>query len=516
MRIERKKNTYRNIKYSFLQKMLQMFLPFIVRTVMIYYMGIKYVGLNSLFAAILQVLNLTELGVGNAIIFSMFKPIAEDDHGKIRALMKLYRKYYRIIGVVVLSAGLLVLPFLKYLVKMDTVPSDINVYYLYLIYLSSSVLTYWLFAYRNSLFNAHQRIDVLSKVSSIVIILQYIAQIVIIIFFKNYYVYALMISLAAIANNIIVAILSKKKYPSYYPEGELEKKEVKKINIRVRDLFFNKIGLVVLDSVDTVVISAVLGLGILAVYQNYYFILTSISGLLLIFFTSVNAGIGNSLILDSEEKNYFDFEKLTFIFMWILAICSTMLICLYQPFMKLWLGKSYMLPIPLMISFCIYFFVKEVEQLLSTYKNAAGKFHEDRYRTIITAIINLTLNLLSVYYLKLYGILLSTVISIGFVGIPWLTKILFKNIFNKKYFLMYLKKMTTYILLTVFVVAAGFLICMQIKCDVKLEIVIKALISFAIPNIVLFVVYRKTDIYKKSVVIFKNTVLKRFKRASDE
>lgn len=506
MRIEKTKNASRNMLYTLVMRLLQMILPFIVRTVIIYYLGIKYAGLNSLFASILQVLNLAELGVGHVMVFSMFKPIAEDDSKAICALMALYRKYYRIIGSVVLAIGLALMPFLKYLIKFDTVPNGINVYILYAMYLAQTVFSYWLFAYRNCLFNAHQRVDILSKVSSIIIIIQYALQVLVIITLGNYYIYTLVMVVLLIANNIVVAILSKKMYPQYSPHGELEKSEVKRINKRVKDLFINKLGSVVVDSADTIVISAFLGLSVLAVYQNYFFVLTSVVGIIGIVFTSFNAGIGNSLVLDSKEKNFKDFEKISFSFMWILGICVAMMFCLYQPFMLVWMGKSYMLPFGLMTSFCIYFFVKEIEQLLSLYRNAAGRFHEDRFRTIVSAVVNLTLNLLLVKQFKLYGILLSTIISFALIGIPWIMQILFTKIFEKKALKKYIFKMTVYIISIIIVSLIAYGLCSLVNINKWANLILRLLICFTVSNLLFIIIYRKTESYGAAKEFFKKTI----------
>ena len=519
MRIEKSKNASRNIGYTLVMRLLQMILPFIVRTVIIYYLGIKYAGLNSLFASILQVLNLTELGVGHVMVFSMYKPIAEDDSNAICALMALYRKYYRIIGLAVLVIGLAIMPFLPFLIKFDTVPNGINVYVLYLMYLAQTVFSYWLFAYRNCLFNAHQRVDILSKVSSITIIIQYALQVLVIVTLGNYYIYTLIMVILLIANNIAVAILSKKMYPQYYPHGELEKTEIKKINKRVKDLFINKLGSVVVDSADTIVISAFLGLSVLAVYQNYFFILTSVVGIIGIVFTSFNAGIGNSLVLDSKEKNYKDFEKISFSFMWLLGICVAMMFCLYQPFMLVWMGKSFMLPFGLMASFCIYFFVKEIEQLLSLYRNAAGRFHEDRYRTIVSAAVNLALNLLLVRQFKLYGILLSTIISFTLIGIPWIIKILFTKIFDSKLLKKYILKMTVYIVSIVVVSLIAYGLCSLVNINKWANLIIRLLISFSASNLLFVIIYRKTESYGAMKKFFSNTLkmyLGAFKRKTQK
>ena len=277
MKIERARNTGRNILTGTIMKLFTMLMPFAMRTVMIYCMGEEYLGLNSLFTSVLQVLNLAELGIGSALVFSMYKPISQDDHNTLCALMKLYRTYYRIIGLVVGGLGLILLPFIPRLIS-GTIPGELNVYVLYLMNLAATVLSYWLFAYRSSLLTAHQRMDVVNLVNLAGQILQYSLQLVIILWLKNYYLYVAAVLVCQILCNIGNAIASRRLFPQYQPHGQLPDTMRKDINHRIRDLFISKVGGVVLGSADTIVISAFLGLAVLARYQNYFFILTSVCG----------------------------------------------------------------------------------------------------------------------------------------------------------------------------------------------------------------------------------------------
>lgn len=216
MRIERAQNATRNIIFGVFLKVYQILFPFLMRTVMIYSLGVQYLGLNSLYASILQVLNLAELGVGSAMVFSMYEPIAHDDRTKVCALMRLYRLYYRAIGLIIAVIGLLVLPVVPKLISGE-IPSDVNVYVLYLINLSSTVLSYWLFAYKNSILQAHQRNDIISKVTLLTSTFQYILQIGALWLFKSYYLYILVQLLTQAITNVLTAIIASKIYPDFVP-----------------------------------------------------------------------------------------------------------------------------------------------------------------------------------------------------------------------------------------------------------------------------------------------------------
>lgn len=492
--MQRTKNATRNIVYGTFLKIYQIIGPFILRTIFIYTLGMQYLGLNSLFASILTVLNMAELGVGSAMVFSMYRPIAEGDEERICALMNLYKLYYRVIGGIILVLGMVLLPFIPKLIS-GSVPEDMNIYVLYLMNLAATVLTYWLFAYKNSLLSAYQRNDIASKISLAVSTVQYIIQAVLLIAFHNYYAYLAVTILTSIATNIVTALIVDKKYPDLKAKGKIPKSEIRIINHRVADLFTSKLGFVVVDSADTLVISAFLGLEVLAVYNNYYYIMTSLFGFIGIIFTSCTAGIGNSIIVETEEKNYNDLKKFLMIIFWIAGTCASCLLCTFQPFMKIWVGEEHMFGMSLVICMCVYFFVHEINRLLNTYKDAAGMWHEDRFRPLITALCNLGLNLVLVQYIGMFGILLSTIVSMLFVGMPWLIYNLFTVMFKRRA-AEFVGILLLYTLLGCVSAVVSYMICRNINIGGLSEFIIKGVIAFTATNIVYIAVLYKTKEYK--------------------
>lgn len=499
-KIERTRNATRNIIFGVILKAYQIIVPFLMRTAMIYLMGVQYLGLNSLFTSILQVLNLVELGVGSAMVYSMYKPIAEDDEVTICALMKLYRTYYRVIGLVIAVVGASLTPFIPKLISGE-VPSDINLYILYLLNLAATVLSYWLFAYKNSILQAHQRTDIVSKVTLVTNSIQYVLQLFVLWAFKNYYFYVIVMLATQAITNVATAVAADKLYPQFSPVGKLPKQEISKINGRIRDLFTSKIGAIIVNSADTIVISAFLGLTALAVYQNYYFILTSITGFVTIVFSAVTAGIGNSLVVETKEKNFKDLNVFTFIICWISGFCSCCFLNLYQPFMELWVGKDLMLDFSIVICFVIYFYVCEVNQLLNTYKDAGGIWHEDRFRPLVTAIANLGMNLVMVQFWGLYGIILSTVLSMLLVGMPWLFHNLFTTMFEKKNMRKYLVSLAFYVLISIVASVISVFVCDFINFGLWVTLIVRFIICLIIPNVVFLIVYSRRSEFKQSVLL---------------
>lgn len=502
MQESRVSNASRNLVFGMFLKGYQILMPFLMRTAMMKYMGMEYLGLNSLFGSVLWVLNLAELGVGSAMVYSMYQPIIDGDKREICALLNLYKKYYRIIGTVIAVVGLILTPFIPYLIKSG-VPSDTNVYIVYLLNLFCTVMTYWLFAYKNSLLVAHQRNDVASKVMLFTNTFQYGVQFLIVIFMQDYYWYLVAAIITQAFTNIITARMASKLYPEYEPEGELPRSHVENINGKIKDLFTSKLGNVIVSSCDSIVISAFLGLVINGVYQNYFYILTAVMGIVKVVFDSCTAGIGNSILVDSEEKNYKDLKKLTFITAWLTCFCSASLLCLFQPFMELWAGKESMFAFSAVICFVVYFFVDQMNQLLLTYKDAAGIWHEDRFRPLATAFTNLILSIVMIQFWGVYGVLWATVISKVMVGMPWLfynlSTVLFKR--NMKG---YILKMLVYALATAFVSGVTYFVCTAVTLDGIPELMIKALICVVVSNLMFLLLFFKTKEFGET----KNIVMR--------
>ena len=508
MKIERTKNAARNIAFDGLLKLLNMVIPFILRSVMLYYLGVQYLGLNGLFRSILSFLNLAELGVGSAMVFSMYKPIAEDDRESICALLHLYRTLYRAIGLIIAVIGLALTPFLRGLINGD-IPQDMNLYILYFMNLGSTVLTYWLFAYKRSLLDAHQRTDVVSKVSLCIQLVEYALKLPALIVFRSYYIFLAIQLLAQVTINIVTAVQVNKIYPNYLPQGRLPKAAVKDIVRRVRDLFTSKFAGVVFNFADTIVISAFMGLAVLAVYQNYFFVITALRTFIDVIIVACIAGVGNSLVTESVEKNYNDFARITMLFGWIMGVGSAMLLCMYQPFMEIWMGTENMLTYNYVICFVIYFYTMGMNKIINMFKDAAGIWRKDRFRPLVAALVNLGLNLATVRWLKLYGVLLSSVIAIVAVEIPWLFHNLFREVFSRKYLGQYVKFFCGLVATALASCAGSWALCARLSLSLWPSLILNAVISFAVPNIIFFAVYGRRPLFRESIAQIKRVLLKK-------
>lgn len=461
VRNQKTKNSVRNTITGFALKILELIFPFIVRTVLIYKLGLEYAGLNSLFTSVLQTLSIAELGVGTCMVVHMYKPVNDGDIVKLCALMKLYKLYYRIIGMVILIIGSMLVPFLPKLIAGE-VPPGINLYVIYALNLGATVISYWLFAYRNSLFVAYQRLDITNNITFVVSSMKYTAQILVLIFLKNYYVFLIISLLGQIVINIVTAAFSVKYYPDCKPVGELRKDEYKKINDSIKDLFTSQLGHVITNSVDSIVISAFLGLMPLSIYQNYYYILTAIISFFTIFYNSVKASVGNGLLNKSQESNYDDFKFIVYFGFAMLTLCTSCFISLVQTFMTVWVGGEYLLGETCVFLFGAYLLTYELSRVLCLYKDAAGKWHADRYRPLIAAAVNLVTNIIFVNTIGIAGVLLSTIVAYLFINTPWIIQRLFIDVFDGSQKRDCIRMLVGNTMITVFICVIVYQICNKI------------------------------------------------------
>lgn len=493
-----------------IEKIASLLLPFITRTVMIKALGAEYLGLSSLFTSVLSVLSISELGFGTAIVFSMYKPIAEDDNDTLCALLNVYKKVYHVVGAVILVIGLAVTPFLKYLIKGDY-PADINLYILYFIYLFNTVISYFLYAYKGALFSAYQRNDLASKRSTFINVASNVFKIVVLLLFHNYYVYVIIIPLATIATNLANAFLANKMFPDVVCRGTISQEMKDGIKKRIMGLVSFKIYNVIFASVDTIVISAFLGLTQLAIYNNYYYIQTSIIGFLVILTSSITAGVGNKMVTNSSDENYTDFKKFTFANGWLCSWCAVCMICLYQHFMQWWMGKDLVFPFDTMILMVLYFLLPRVTTMTYTYREAAGLWWEDRFRPLVATAVNLIVNIILVQIIGMNGVIISTLICSICINIPWGTYILFKNYFKRSP-VEYFKQIIYYVFVTAVTAGCTWFICSFLPDEGIVSMVLKGLICVVISNIILWIFYHRMKEYEYTKQLVKKVCSSFYKK----
>lgn len=479
--------TLRNISVGVVGRIVSLLLPFVIRTIILHRLGAEYAGLGSLFTSILQTLSVAELGFSSAIIFSLYKPVAEDNKPEICALLSLYKRIYQIVGMVILVAGLFVMPFLDFFIKGDY-PADINLYLLYGIYLANTIISYFAFGYKNVILTVYQRQDILSAIDLVVNILRSAIQIGVLLICKNYYAYIIWLPIFTLATNIAVGRITKHRYPDLVCQGKIEKKRLSAISKQIKGVALGRFSLIARNTLDSIILSALCGLTAVAMYSNYYFVFSSVSAILIVLLQAMSASVGNSIVTETKEKNLADHHKFDFYFMWIVSWCCVCMVCLYQPFMKLWAGTELLLPYHTMILFCVYFYVNQLSQVRSIYSESAGLWWDFRYVTLAEMLANLTLNIGLGMWLGIDGIIIATIITAFLSSFVAITMITFKKFFcssAKQYYL----NSAVYTFATVLSCWLTSKACDLVKAEGFVELVLRLLVCVVIPNVFFLAIY---------------------------
>lgn len=404
-------NTIRNTAVGVVAQLIVIFLNFINRTIFIRYLGAEYLGLNGLFSNILSMLSLAELGIGVAISFSLYKPLAENDFRKIKALMNFYQLAYRIIGVVILILGLCLIPFLDYLIKDR--PDIPHFTLIYILFLTNTVVSYF-FTYKRSLLSADQKEYINSVNRTIFAIIQCFGQILVLLFTRNYLLYLTVVIICTLGSNIRISYQCNKMYPYLKKNKErLTKDETKLLLKYVAAQMSHKVGGIAVSGTDNILTTSLVsgGLVIVGLYSNYLLLINTIKSIITMFFTAVTASVGNLNAESNAEKSKEVFNKMFFLNMCFYGTTANCIFNLANDFIRLWIGEDYMLSTGIVIIIVINYYVSGMRQTCQTYNTTLGLFWNDRFKPWIEAAINLISSVALIRYFGFMGVLLGTLIS---------------------------------------------------------------------------------------------------------
>nr|WP_304173838.1 oligosaccharide flippase family protein [Pseudobutyrivibrio ruminis] len=501
MNESRIKNTKRNIIVSYLYSAVIMLFQFISRTMIVKCLGEQYLGLSSLFASILQILNMAELGFSGAIVYNMYKPIADNDVRKVNSLLAFYRKVYTRIGVVILVVGLVIMPFIPTIIN-GSYPHSINIYFLFFLYLLNTSISYWMFAYKASLIEGLQRIDLEKLAYLVVVIIEYSLQIISIIIFKSFYAYVVAAIIGTACRNIAVEIISKKLFPQYKCEGDIDNSTKKSIVERVKGLLICNISSITYTTLDSIILSMFVGLESVAKYNNYLVVVNGVLNIILMLRSSMQASVGNSIAKESVEKNYNDMLLWQFLFAMLSTICVTCMFSLYQPFMEIWMGKTLLLPLIDVIFICLWFVISVSGNAYFLYLSGTGSWWDLRWIYISSTVTNLSLNIILGKIFGIEGIIFATLFSTFVFGLIWQCIVIFKKYFNKSPVYFYVKQIQYYAVMVI-ISSTTYLVTSKISGNGWKYLFIKGIISILCSVIGICLIYKKSKIFKRSVNFIK-------------
>ena len=428
----------KNIVFGQIGNFITQLLGFILRTVFIAHLGDTLNGINDLYTSILSVLSMAELGIGTALNYSLYKPVATGDIGKVKSYMQLYKKAYRAIGIVIGVIGLAISPFLPYLVKQPEGVSvrDLTLYYF--IFLFNTVSSYFV-AYKYSLVNAEQKNYIQTNVITITKMITVTLQIVVILTTGSFYAYLLTAAAVELLQKIFVSNYLNRRYPYLLDEDveKLSKEETGEIVTKTKALVFHKVGDVARLQTDSMIISGFINTVLVGIVGSYNMVLNSVANVVNIIFNSVLSSFGNLIATGSKEKQYQIFKVYRFAACWIYGFAAIGFSMLLTPLIYLWLGSERTLAYGVVMCILIDFYFKGDRIVLSNFKTAAGVFEQDKYLALIQGVVNLIISIVLVQKIGLIGVYIGTIVS-GLIANITKPVIIYKVILNqpvKRYFL---------------------------------------------------------------------------------
>lgn len=410
-KMSRTQYSIRNIIFGAGEQAFEVILRFINRTLFIKFLAVEYLGINSLFTEILSVLSLAELGVGSAIVYALYKPLAENDEKKLSTLMHFYKKCYVTIGIVISIIGIALMPFLNVLVDMPE-HLNINVYIVYLMFLFNTSFSYF-YSYKTSLLGADQKGYILKLIKGLCSFGTTFIQIAILCLTKNYYLYLGMQLLFTVVYNVVASTYVNKHYPFLKNRNvdKLDKKTFSQLVINVRALIIVRVCTIMVNSTDNMIISALKGLKSVGLLSNYTLLVSVLETVLAQIFDNLTASIGNLNAEGDSNKSEKFFNFLNMMNYWFYSFAGVGIFVLGNEIIKLWLGGNYLLNEYVVWILAFNFYIKGMQNAVWNYKNTYGLFKYGRYLSVVTALVNVGLSILLGKYIGIFGVLVATSIA---------------------------------------------------------------------------------------------------------
>lgn len=505
----RTKNSIRNSSISIINQILTVIMDFVVKTIFIYILGSEYLGINGLFSNIITLLSLADLGIGIAIPYSLYKPLAEGNKEKIQGLMNYYKNVYNIIGCIVLIVGLSLTPFLSFIIK--DMPDIEGINLIYALFVTHSALSYF-FVYKKFLIESDQKGYIVSKITFICSLGLNITRVLLLIITKNFILYLFCSIVWVIIQNFWYSHEANKLYPFIKEKNsqKISDSDKAEITTNVKALLIYKVGNVVTMGTDNIVISKFIGLVAVGIYSNYILITNSLNNVLQQLFNAITSSIGN-LVVTNNERSKAIYEKLNFFNFYIYSLCSICLFVLINPFVNIWLGNDYVLSFWVALTLSLNFYITGMGSVTNSFRTAYGLFYKARFRPIAMVIINIVVSVILVKYLSITGVILGTIIS-RLLTTAWLDPyVVYKYGFKdnvKEYYKTYL-----YYFL-IFIISGGVLYYISSLFISKNIIIwiISAFITFVLYNLIIYILFHKTEefnyFYEKGVKFIKNKIRK--------
>lgn len=500
-----------NAVFGLLSYVTILIITFFSQRVFVRRLGYEYLGLNSLLTTVISALSITEIGIGMAIAFSLYKPLAENDEQKISALIRLYRKIYAVIGAIVLVLGLAVIPALPVLTKYNFGLNQLIVPYL--LFLSNSVFSY-LLTYNQTLLAADQKNFIISIITSVTRIIMGGLQIGILYLCNNYVLYLAIMLACNTASNVVMYFIVRHKYPYIkHGSGTIGAEEKKSIKKNVSALIYHRIGNYLVTGTDNLIISGFLGTAFSGYYSNYMLITNSITGIITNFFVGITSGFGNLIATSEREHVLTVFKRVRYLNYLIFAVGTVGFCVLANNFIEIWVSSADGLqPWYFIVCFALNFYLTGYSSILGNIRAAAGVFAPDKYLHIVIAVLNLIISMTLVNFIGITGVVLGTTICLIIKECIVLPHIGSKYIYGGKTWHYYARFFYDFFVMVAALFLSGYLCTLFALNNAIADFIVKALVCVGISVSLIILTSFHTDEFKYYIGIITN-LLRKIKRS---
>lgn len=509
MRIE---NSIKNIIVALICNVITIIVGFIAQSIFVKTLGMEYSGLNGVFLNIISMLSIAELGIGSAIIYNLYKPIAENNIPKIRQLLNFYKKSYNIIALVILIIGICIIPFINIIIGENNITE--NIYIVYFIFLADSVVSY-LVAYKRTIIYANQKNRIVDIVHLLYTLAMNAMQIVILLLSKNYILYLMIKVICRIIENLVINLIANKMYHELVKKSDekLDAETLNDIIKKVKALIMHQIGGYIVLGTDSIIISNFFGLSTVGIYVNYNLIIAAANILLSQFFSSVTASVGNLLVENDPKKSFSVYKKIMFFNFWIYGLASIGMFFAIDMFIELWIGGQYIFAQAIVFTLSLNFYAQGMRRTMQTFALAGGICHENRFIPLVEAIVNLVASIILAKLLGVIGVFLGTILSTLVLYCYSFPKFIYYPLFNEKGTKFILENIK-YLIILAISFGINLLIIKNISLDffnIPMKLLFNIIVSLITVNIIFFIVFRKSNefIYFKEMLLSKISQRKR-------
>jgi O-antigen/teichoic acid export membrane protein len=485
----RSENSLKNAIIGITCQILILFLSFASRTIFINLLGAEYLGINGLYTSMLSVLSLAELGIGNVMIYSLYKPVAKKDENEILGLLNYYRILYIKIALSIFALGIVAIPFLNKIVTTNDF-SYTNLMLYYVLFLLNSVVSYFV-AYKTALIKADQKSYILNSLNTIFTIVMNIMQIAILVFTKNYILYLGIQLIFTVLNNIYVSFKANRMYPFLKKKTSIFIIDKEKISSNIKAMFLYKIGVVIMNNTDNILISTIVGTVYVGYYSNYGLLIATITTFISIFINSIIPSIGNLHSEDNISKSYKFFNLLLLFFHWLSAFCSLSFLLVFNDFITIWLGKDYLLGTDIIYAIVFNFYIQNIINPVWIYRETMGLFNQIKFTMIYASIINLILSIVLGLYFGIAGIVISTALARLLTTVWYEPRLLYRLKFNQD-LRNYWIRQCKFCFITIIATFIGLFLCKDLPITLTF-ILIKISIGFVIISVAFIITNYKSE-----------------------